>query len=101
LVGEVAKRLDVIAEETERGWEGSLTSEGGLRLERMVRGVKEVVVARHGADRIPGRPPYRSDVVAPQGNLSDPPTLKRRDGALEISGARALLDAILQAAARA
>jgi len=43
LATEVAKRLDIIAEETERGWEGNLTSEGGIRLERMVRGVKEVL----------------------------------------------------------
>ncbi len=41
---EVARRLDVIAEETERGWAGAVTAEGGLRLERMVRGVKEVAV---------------------------------------------------------
>lgn len=39
---EVARRLDMIAEETERGWSGHVTDEGGLRFERMVRGVKEV-----------------------------------------------------------
>ncbi len=38
----VANRLDMIAEDTERGWQGFVTDEGGLRFERMVRGVKEV-----------------------------------------------------------
>ena len=33
----VAKRLDGIAEETERGWSGSIGDDGGLRLERTVR----------------------------------------------------------------
>src|SRR5690606_13231069 len=44
----VARRLDMIAEETERGWEGRVNPSnegaGGLVLERTVRGVKEVVV---------------------------------------------------------
>ena len=38
----MAKRLDLIAEETERGWVGAVASDGGLKFERMVRGVKEV-----------------------------------------------------------
>ena len=38
----VAKRLDVIAEETERGWVARLTRRWRLAFERMVRGVKEV-----------------------------------------------------------
>ena len=94
LVGEVAKRLDIIAEETERGWEGSLTSEGGLRLERMVRGVKEVVVldmALIGSQdaRLIDQLSLRLKEI-----YQTPPSLTRREGALEISGARALLDAI-------
>ncbi|HVK92919.1 MAG TPA: DNA topoisomerase (ATP-hydrolyzing) subunit B, partial [Mycoplana sp.] len=38
---QVARRLDLIAEETERGWTGIVASDGGLRFERTVRGVKE------------------------------------------------------------
>src|SRR5690606_20310905 len=40
----VAKRLNALAEETERGWTGSFTAEGGFRFEREVRGVKEVAL---------------------------------------------------------
>lgn len=94
LAAEVARRLDIIAEETERGWEGGLTSEGGLRLERMVRGVKEVVVldmALIGSqdarliDQLSTRLKEIYDV---------PPKLSRRDGEVELAGPRALLETI-------
>ncbi len=94
LATDVASRLDLIAEETERGWTGAVTGEGGLKFERMVRGVKEVVVldmaligssdARH-IDQISAR---LKEIYA------TPPVLVRRDGDTEISGPRALLDAI-------
>jgi DNA gyrase subunit B len=38
----VAKRLDALAQETDRGWEGIATEDGGLQFERVVRGVKEI-----------------------------------------------------------
>ncbi|WP_065091871.1 DNA topoisomerase (ATP-hydrolyzing) subunit B [Rhizobium leucaenae] len=94
LVNDVAKRLDIIAEETERGWNGGLTSEGGLRFERMVRGVKEVVVldmALIGSqdarliDQLASRLKEVYDL---------PPKLVRRDGETEISGPRMLLETI-------
>ncbi|MFS8114642.1 DNA topoisomerase (ATP-hydrolyzing) subunit B [Rhizobium jaguaris] len=94
LVDDVANRLDIIAEETERGWTGSLTSEGGLRFERMVRGVKEVVVldmALIGSqdarliDQLGSRLKEIYDL---------PPKLVRRDDETEISGPRMLLETI-------
>ncbi|MDK1376021.1 MULTISPECIES: DNA topoisomerase (ATP-hydrolyzing) subunit B [unclassified Sinorhizobium] len=97
VAAEVARRLDVIAEETERGWVGTVTAEGGLKLERMVRGVKEVAVldmaligssdARH-IDQLTAK---LKEVYA------EPPVLRRRDGTQDISGPRALLDAIFAA----
>ncbi|WP_331372674.1 DNA topoisomerase (ATP-hydrolyzing) subunit B [Sinorhizobium chiapasense] len=97
VAAEVARRLDVIAEETERGWVGAVTAEGGLKLERMVRGVKEVAVldmaligssdARH-IDQLTAK---LREVYA------EPPVLRRRDGTQDISGPRALLDAIFAA----
>ncbi len=38
----VAKRLDALAEETERGWTGAFNATTGFRFEREVRGVTEV-----------------------------------------------------------
>ncbi|WDZ76555.1 DNA topoisomerase (ATP-hydrolyzing) subunit B [Ensifer adhaerens] len=97
IAAEVARRLDVIAEETERGWSGAVTSEGGLRLERMVRGVKEVAVldmaliGSSDARYIDQLSAKLKEVYAA------PPALRRRDGTQEISGPRALLDAIFAA----
>ncbi len=38
----IARRLDSLSEETERGWEGTFIEGEGFRFERTVRGVKEV-----------------------------------------------------------
>lgn len=38
----VAKRLDAVAVEYERGWRGRITQDHGIRLSRMLRGVDEV-----------------------------------------------------------
>ena len=93
----VARRLDLIAEETERGWTGHVASDGGLRFERMVRGVKEVAtidMALIGSsdarliDQMAGR---LEEIYAGQ------PVLSRKDGHHELSGPRALLDTIFAA----
>jgi len=41
LADDVARRLDAISEETERGWKGEALDDGGLRFWREVRGVRE------------------------------------------------------------
>jgi DNA gyrase subunit B len=40
----IAKRLDALADETERGWQGKYTEGTGFQFERTVRGVKEVAI---------------------------------------------------------
>jgi len=91
---EVARRLDVIAEETERGWSGHVTDEGGLRFERMVRGVKEVAVL--DVALIGSADARHIDQMTPRLNeiYGTPPTLRRKEEEHEMSGAVALLDAI-------
>ncbi|MCP8895839.1 DNA topoisomerase (ATP-hydrolyzing) subunit B [Shinella daejeonensis] len=94
---DVARRLDLIAEETERGWTGTVASDGGLRFERTVRGVKETAHldmaligsadARH-IDQLSAR---FVDIY------TKPPVLRRKDGQTEITGPRALLEAVLAA----
>jgi DNA gyrase subunit B len=41
LAGEIARRLDAISDEIERGWKGSV-DEGGYHFERTLRGVRQV-----------------------------------------------------------
>ncbi len=42
VVTRVAQRLDGLAPETERGWQGDVAADGGVRFTRVVRGVAEV-----------------------------------------------------------
>ena len=44
MAARVAARLDSVAPETERGWQGDVTADGGLRFTRIVRGVAETRV---------------------------------------------------------
>ena len=44
MAASVAARLDSIAPETERGWQGDITADGGLRFTRVLRGVAETRV---------------------------------------------------------
>jgi DNA gyrase subunit B len=40
----IARRLDALAEETDRGWQGQFTEGSGFQFERTVRGVKEIAI---------------------------------------------------------
>jgi DNA gyrase subunit B len=91
----LATRLDLIAAEYERGWQGRPTQDHGLRLSRMVRGVEEVrlldgSVLRSGeARRLSGFTASLQDTYA------QPATLVRKDRSQLIHGPIDLLDAIL------
>ncbi|NVP54061.1 DNA topoisomerase (ATP-hydrolyzing) subunit B [Mycoplana rhizolycopersici] len=91
---QVARRLDLIAEETERGWTGTVASDGGLKFERTVRGVKEfahldmALIGSSDARHIDQLTVRLKDIYAVQ------PKLRRKDVEVEISGPRALLDAV-------
>ncbi|WP_457647175.1 DNA topoisomerase (ATP-hydrolyzing) subunit B [Profundibacter sp.] len=91
----VATRLDLIAEEYERGWQGRPTQDHGIRLTRMLRGVDEVRtldgrVLRSGEARKLG-----SMTEALQEVYSKPARLIRKDREVPIFGPVDLLDAIL------
>jgi len=94
---DVARRLDLIAEETERGWEGSVATDGGLRFERMVRGVKEF--AHIDMALIGSSDARHLDLLSARlkETYMVPPVLRRKDGQTEITGPRALLDAVFAA----
>ena len=98
-VAHVAERLDMISEETERGWSGrvSVGASGnidGLILERTVRGVKETVTldaALLGSADARALDRYTARL---QEIYERSPLLRRRDASAQISGPSALLDFI-------
>jgi DNA gyrase subunit B len=92
----VASRLDLIALEYERGWQGRPTQDQGLRLTRMLRGVEEV--------RTLDGPVLRGGEARKLGQMTEglrdiykePATLVRKERAQQIYGPLDLLDAILK-----
>jgi DNA gyrase subunit B len=92
----VAKRLDLIAVEYERGWQGRQTQDHGIRLTRMVRGVEEVrtldgPVLRSGeAKRLAQLTQALREVY------TQPAKLYRKERGQGIYGPLDLLDAILK-----
>ncbi|GGA58098.1 DNA gyrase subunit B [Nitratireductor aestuarii] len=95
----VARRLDLISEETERGWEGRVNPDyegvGGYQFERTVRGVRDIVVLDaaliNSADAraIDRYTPRLQDVFA------KPPVLRRNDKTEPVTGPVSLLEAVL------
>ena len=91
----VAKRLDQIALEYERGWQGRITQDHGIRLARILRGVEEV--------RTLDGPMLRSGEARKTGSFTESlqevygvaATLVRKDRTQVIHGPLDLLQAIL------
>ena len=90
----VADRLNLIALEYERGWQGRITQDHGIRLARILRGVEEVRtldgrMMRSGEARKSGTFTKHLQEVYDQ-----PATLVRKDRSQLIHGPMDLLDAI-------
>ncbi|MEL6914443.1 MAG: DNA topoisomerase (ATP-hydrolyzing) subunit B [Pseudomonadota bacterium] len=92
----VAARLDLIALEYERGWQGRITQDRGIRLARILRGVEEVrtldgTMLRSGEAGRTG-----SFTQSLQEVYSQPATLHRKERHQLILGPLTLLEAILE-----
>ncbi len=91
---EVARRLDMVSDETERGWAGKLADNEGLIFTREVRGVKEAHALDRGflasveARRLHERHTHLKEVY------ETPSTLKRKDMETTIFGPSSLLQVI-------
>jgi DNA gyrase subunit B len=92
----IARRLDLLSDETERGWHGEPTPDGGLKFWREVRGVREAV-AIDGA-LISSTDARKLDRMA--GNLQATylkfGVLTRKDETREVRSPTELLNAIFE-----
>ncbi len=92
----VAERLDLIALEYEKGWQGRPTQDKGIRLWRVLRGVDEVrildgAVLRSGEARRLGE-----FTASLQETYSQPARLERKDKSQPVYGPIDLLQSILE-----
>ena len=90
----IAHRLDQLSDETERGWHGEPTSDGGLKFWRDVRGVREAVAI--DGQLIASADARKLDRMKDElhANYQKVGTLKRKDETLEIRAPSQLLAAI-------
>ncbi len=90
----IAARLDSIAPETERGWQGDATADGGVRFTRVLRGVAQ----NHAIDGFALRAAEARRLAAMSRDLAEtygaPARLSRRERDIAVRGPAELLDAI-------
>jgi DNA gyrase subunit B len=91
----IARRLDALAEETERGWQGEFG--GGFRFERTVRGVKEVVMLDQALLGSADARKLDEHAASLQQTYPRPGVLRRKDEETVIHGPVGLFDAIMAA----
>ncbi len=97
---DVAKRLDLVAVEYEKGWQGRITQDHGIRLARVLRGVEEIrtldgAVLRSGeARRLGGIAGETRDAFLKPANLN------RKDRSVVVHGPTELLNSILEEGAK-
>ena len=90
----IARRLNAIADETDRGWQGSVAPDSGLIFERTLRGVKESwhvdgkLISSQEALRLDRKTAHLQEIYARSSKL------KRKDFETAIHGPLSLLDAV-------
>ncbi|TYC51885.1 DNA topoisomerase (ATP-hydrolyzing) subunit B [Rhodobacterales bacterium] len=90
----IARRLDILADEFERGWTGEVRDDGTLVFERTVRGVKEsamidpALLGSSDARRLAAHAEHLNELYGKAA------VLRRKDTPTEIRGPRALLQQV-------
>ena len=96
-VAYVARRLDIMSDETERGWKGAIAADGGLVFSRELRGVAESwhidskLISSSDALRLDRKAQHLQEIY------TRPAKLKRKDSETVINGPLGLLDAVFAA----
>jgi DNA gyrase subunit B len=93
----IARRLDALSEETERGWQGQFTEGVGFQFERTVRGVKEVAAldqALLGSADARKLDEYAHSLQQTYPRPTPPAMLRRKDEETPIHGPVGLFEAV-------
>jgi DNA gyrase subunit B len=95
----IARRLDALTDETERGWSGNF-NERGFQFERIVRGVKEIAVidqALLGSADARKLDEYALSLQQIYPRPTPPAILRRKDEERPIHGPVSLFEAVMEA----
>ncbi len=90
----IAKRLNALAEETERGWEGEFSEEAGFTFTRTLRGVKTIAVIDHALLGSADARKLDEYAASLQKTYEKPGSLRRKDETWAIHGPVGLFEAI-------
>jgi DNA gyrase subunit B len=93
----IARRLDALADETERGWQGHYAEGEGFLFERIVRGVKEVAIIDHALLNSAEARRLDEFAVSLQDTYPRQGTFRRKDEETPIHGPVSLFDAVMAA----
>jgi len=93
----IARRLDAIADEIERGWQGTFVDGEGFKFERTIRGVKEVAVLDHALLGSAEARKLDEHAGTLQGVYMKPGTLRRKAEDTAIHGPVSLFEAVTAA----
>ncbi|MEJ8572662.1 DNA topoisomerase (ATP-hydrolyzing) subunit B [Microbaculum marinum] len=96
----VARRLDLLSEETEQGWVGVPTDDGGFRFEREVRGVREAAFIDRALLESADARKLDSHTVYLQEIFHKAAIFRRKDVETEIRGPSALFKAVMAAGSK-
>jgi DNA gyrase subunit B len=94
----IARRLDALSEDTDRGWQGQFTEEAGFQFERTLRGVKEVAIIDPALLGSADARKLDEQAVSLQEAYPKPGLLRRRDEETSIHGPVSLFEAVTAAA---
>jgi DNA gyrase subunit B len=90
----IARRLDALSEETERGWQGSFLEGHGFRFERTVRGVKDVAIIDPALLGSTDARKLDEFALSLQENYPRAGVLRRRGEEIQIHGPVGLFEAV-------
>jgi DNA gyrase subunit B len=90
----IARRLDALSDETERGWQGSFVEGEGFRFERTVRGVKDFAIIDHALLGSADARRLDEFALSLQENYPRPGTLRRKGEEIQIHGPVSLFEAV-------
>jgi DNA gyrase subunit B len=94
----IARRLDALADETERGWQGQFSETTGFQFERTVRGVKEVAIIDQALLGSADARKLDEYTARLQQVYQRPGVFRRKDEETPIYGPVALFEAVTAAA---